>query len=447
MYGRLVRGAYQLWAKVMRRDDFLKYCAELERSQYLPSEEIRSLQLMRLKALLTHAYNNVPYYRKRFQEAGLKPSDIKTTDDLIKLPLLTKKDIRANFNDLIAANFPRKKMLPYSTSGSTGEPIKFYITRGTSAQRQAAAYRAYRWSGYEMGDRIVNLWSPQEYFRGRQLGNRLINLFLKAIYLNPLNMSASKLERIVPRLIRFRPSIIVATASAAYILASYARSNGITGLRPKAVITTAEMLFDYEREVVKEALGCEVFDLYASREVGPIAAECPSHSGYHIFAEKFVLEFIRDGKPVIPGEIGKILITDLTNYAMPFIRYENGDLGVPTMESCPCGINLPLMKSIEGKITDILVVKGKFISSPGLNLIFKDLPINQYQLIQETEDEIVVKIIKEEGYTEAETRLLLKLLQKHISKEVKFQIEFTDFISPYPSGKRRFFISKVPVQF
>ncbi|MFC1993126.1 phenylacetate--CoA ligase family protein, partial [Chloroflexota bacterium] len=409
MYGKLVRGTYRLLARAMRRDDFWKYYDELEKSQYLPLGEIRSLQLIRLKALLAHAYDNVPYYRRRFDEAGLKPRDIKTTDDLGKLPVLTKKDIRGNFDNLIAKNFPRKQMLPYSTSGSTGEPIRFYITRDTIAQRRAVGYRAHRWTGYEMGDGYVNLWDPPGYFRSRQLKNRLINLFFRVIYLNPLNMSEAELECFIPRLIRFRPYLIVAYSSAAYILASYIRSKGIERLMPKAVITVAEMLFDYQREAIKETLDCEVFESYACREVGLMAAECPSHSGYHIFAEKLILEFVRDGKPVASGETGKILVTDLTNYAMPFIRYENEDLGVPTTNKCPCGISLPLMESIVGKVTDILVVKDNIISSPGLNLIFRDLPINQYQVIQEKEDEILVKIVKGEGYTEAETEVLLKL--------------------------------------
>ena len=446
MYGRAVLKACQLLEKAMRRDNFLRYLSELDRSQYLPAEEISSIQLVRLNALLNHAYDNVPYYRKWFDEAGLRPNDIKSIDDLVKLPILTKEDVRANFKELIAVNFPRAKILPYSTSGSTGEPLKFYITREANARRYANVYRAYKWYGYEMGDKIAYIWYPNKRgFMSRQIKNLRLGAFLGRIYLDPLNMSQAEMKRFVTRLKRFKPSLILAYPTAAHILADYIKSNNIEGLMPKAVITIGEMLFDYQRQAIRQAFGCEVFDSYGTRETGPIAHQCPGHAGYHIFAESLVLEFIKEGKAVPEGEMGKTVVTDLINYAMPFIRYEIGDLGVPTNEKCRYGINLPLMKSIEGCIFDIIVTKDKIISSPGLHHIFNNFPINQYQIVQEIENEILVKIVKGDGYTETTTENLLKLLQKHISKNVKFHIIFTEHIPRTPSGKHRYVISKIPV--
>jgi len=448
MYGRAVLKACQLLEKAMRRDNFLRYLSELDRSQYLPAEEISSIQLVRLNALLNHAYDNVPYYRKWFDEAGLRPNDIKSIDDLVKLPILTKEDVRANFKELIAVNFPRAKILPYSTSGSTGEPLKFYITREANARRYANVYRAYKWYGYEMGDKIAYIWYPNKRgFMSRQIKNLRLGAFLGRIYLDPLNMSQVEMKRFVTRLKRFKPSLILAYPTAAHILADYIKSNNIKGLMPKAVITMGEMLLDYQRQAIRQAFGCEVFDSYGARETGPIAYQCPGHAGYHIFAESLVLEFIKDGKAVPNGETGKVLVTDLTNYAMPFIRYENGDLGVLTSEKCRCSVNLPSMKPIEGRIEDIIVTKEKLISSLALNPIFNDLPINQYQIVQETEDEILVKIVKGDGYTEAVTENVLKLLPKYISKNMEFNIIFTDNIPLTPSGKHRFVISKIPVRF
>lgn len=440
-------GAHRLLTKIKKRDDFLKYYAELERSQYLPAEEIRDIQLVRLNALLNHAYDNVPYYRRRFSEAGLKPSDIKTTDDLVKLPILTKEDVKANFRDMVAVNFPRAKMLPDSTSGSTGEPSRFYKTKEVNARKQANLHRAYKWFGYEMGDMIAYVWFLKRGFVAKQISNLHPSLFLGRFYLDPLNMSQVELERFVIRIKRYKPSLIVAYPSAAYILAGYIKYNNIKGLMPKAVITGGEMLLDYQCQAIRQAFGCEVFDGYGSREVGLIAHQCPGHNGYHICAESLVLEFIKDGKAVPEGETGKIVVTDLNNYAMPFIRYENGDLGVPTSEKCSYSINLPLMKSIEGRIEDIIVTKDKLISSLAINPIFNSLPINQYQIVQELEDEILVKIVKGDGYTEAVTENVLKLLPKYISKNVKFHIIFTDNIPLTPSGKHRFVISKIPVRF
>lgn len=447
MYGAFIIGVHHLLTKVKRRSDSLKYYAELERSQYLPAEEIRGIQLVRLNALLNHAYDNVPYYRRRFSEAGLKPSDIKTTDDLVKLPILTKEDVRANFRDLVAVNFPRVKMLPYSTSGSTGKPLRFYITKEANARRQANLHRAYKWCGFKKGDMIAYIWSIKRGFWAKQISNLHLSMFLGRIYLDPLNMSQVEMKHFVTRIKRFKPSLIVAYPSAAHILADYIKSNNIKGFIPKAVITGGEMLLDYQRQAIRQAFGREVFDGYGSRETGLIAHQCPGHNGYHICAESLILEFVKDGKAVPEGEMGKTVVTDLTNYAMPFIRYEIGDLGVLTSGKCRYGINLPLMKSIEGCIFDIIVTKDKLISSTALHHIFNDLPINQYQIVQETENEILVKIVKGDGYTESITKNLLKLLPKHISQNAKFHIIFTDHIPLAPSGKHRYVISKIPVRF
>ena len=447
MYGKAIIGMYRLLSQSTRRDDFLKHHAELEKSQYLPAEEIRNIQLKKLNALLNHAYDNVPYYRRWFAEAGLKPSDIKTTDDLTKLPVLTKEDIRTNSRDLVAVNFPRENMLPYSTSGSTGEPLRFYITREVNAQKHANIHRTYRWCGYKMGDMIAYVWFIKRGFMAKQISNLHLSLFRGRFYLDPLNMSQMELKRFVIRIKRYRPSLIVAYPSAAYILAGYIKSNNIKGFMLKAVITGGEMLFDYQRQAIKQAFNCEVFDGYGSREVGLIAHQHPGHDSYHICAESLVLEFIKDGKAVPNGETGKVLVTDLTNYAMPFIRYENGDLGVLTSEKCRCSVNLPSMKPIEGRIEDIIVTKDKLISSLAINPIFNSLPINQYQIVQETEDEILVKIVKGDGYTEAVTENVIKLLPKYISTKVKFHIIFADHIPLTPSGKHRFVISKIPVRF
>ncbi len=447
MNGKIVRATYRLFTKVTGRDDFWRYYAELEKSQYLSSEEIRGIQLTRLKALLNHAYDNVPYYRRRFKEAGLKPEDLRTADDLARLPILTKKDIKANFNDLVAVNFPGKEMIPYSTGGSTGEPLQFYVTRQAKRWGSAAAFRAYKWYGYEIGDKAAYLWGARRDLPAkRRMTNQLGNLFFRRIYLDAFNMSETELKYFVLRLTEFKPRAIIAYASAAYLLARYVKQRGIEGVTPKVVITQAEKLFDHQRQLIKDMFSCEVFDFYGSREVSAIASECPRHNGYHISAENVVLEFVRDNEPVPPGDIGKILVTDLNNYAMPFIRYENEDLGVSSDSVCSCGINLPLMKSVEGRITDTLVIRGKFISSPALTLVFKDMPVDQYQIMQESEDKIVVKIVKGSGYTDADTLVLSELLQRYLGT-IEVNIVFVDSIPVGPSGKHRFIASKVPLKF
>ena len=178
-----------------------------------------------------------------------------------------------------------------------------------------------------------------------------------------------------------------------------------------------------------------------------MAAECPEQTGYHIMSPNVILEFIRDNQPVSLGEMGKIVVTDLHNYAMPFIRYENGDLGMPSDEKCPCGRGMPLMKGVVGRVTDILVIGDKFISSPSLTLLFKDLPIKQYQLVQETETEITIKIVKGDGYCDKHTEQIRSLIQNYLGSNINITIELVTAILSSESGKYRFIISRVPLKF
>lgn len=444
MYGKILRCT--IVPIVCRR--WWKYYQQLRESCKLSLEEIEKIQSNRLCALIEHAYENVPYYRNTFEEARIKPDDIKSSADLTKLPILTKSDVRANFNDLIARNLPKEKLVPYSTGGSTGEPLQFYVTEESQAWGAAAQYRAYEWYGYELGDKVAYLWgSPIDLSAQEKTRNKLANLTSRKIFLNALDMSEEKMENFAQRLIKFKPKAIIAYASAAYIFSKYVRSKGIEGIRPKVIIAQAEKLFDYQKEMIEETFGCEVFSFYGSREVAAMASECPEHAGYHISAENVILEFVMNGKRVPTGEKGKILVTNLHSYAMPFIRYENGDFGVPSNENCSCGIiNLPLMKSIEGRLNDILVIEGKIISPTAIaTYVFKDLPIRQFQVIQETENTIVVKIVKEDNYSKKHTEELYEIMRKIIGDNVNLDVIFVDEIPPTKSGKHKFIIQNLQI--
>ncbi len=451
MYGKFRRKVLSLYLGFRYKNDHsLKYFQELNESQWWSADEITALQFKRLQALLSHAYQNIPYYSQKFKEARLELGDIKTLDDLPKLPILTKQDVRENLSDLVAKNFPRSNMIPYSTGGSTGEPLQFYVTEESKQRGGAASARANSWYGYELGDKVAYLWaSPRDLsaHKGKGLANKISLLVFRRIYLDAFDMSEKKMEEFARKLGQFKPKAIIAYASAAYLFAKYLRYKGIKNIKPRAVITQAEKLLPQQRQLIEEVFDCEVFDFYGSREVSAMASECPQHKGYHISAENVVLEFVKDNKTVSPGETGKILITDLHNYAMPFIRYENGDLGVPSGEKCSCGRGLPLMHSVEGRITDTLVIGNKFISSPSLTLIFKDLPIKQYQLVQETKNELTIKIVKADKYTDEHTEQILKLMQTYVGSNVKLNLRFASQIPPTKSGKYRFIISKVPVKF
>ena len=419
---------------------------ELATSQWLTLEELREIQHRNLKFLIRHAYGNTPYYHRKFKEQGLKPDDIKTKEDLAKLPVLTREEFRNNFEDLIATSYPKQKMRLYATGGSTGEPLKFYVIKKQRSWETAAMIRGNSWCGYRLGDKISLIWgSPIDVSEAEKLNNKIINFFWRRLVLAATELSEQRMRRYAQRLIDFEPKIFRGYASAVYLFSKFVEHEGID-VGADAVITTAETLFDHQRRKIEEVFGCDVYDSYGSREVEEIASECGEHTGYHVAAENVVLEFVKNGECVSPGEMGSILVTNLRNYAMPFIRYEIGDIGKPSDEACSCGRGLPLMRSIEGRITDIIVTPKKFVPAILLAAVFRKLPIKQYQVIQETEKRIVVKIVKEKGYSQKDNNCVVAGLNQYLG-DFQIDLQLVDSIPASESGKRRVVISKVPIEF
>lgn len=447
MYTKIAENIFAPLLDYVRGTKSIKYLKILRRTQWAKQNAIVKLQEKKLRSLIRHAYENVPFYHRLFKKLGLYPDDIKTIKDLAKLPVITKKDIRINFDDLMARGCNERKILDF-TSGSTGEPLKFYVTKTARSWETAAELRAYEWAGYNLGDKYALIWgAPFDVKKLTKLSDELINFFERRIVLNSYNMSEESMHIFASKLVKFKPKIIRGYSSALYLIANFIKRQGIEGIRPTAIITTAEKLFIYERKIIEKAFQCEVFDFYGSREVGAIASECSEHIGHHISAENVIIEFVDDGH-VSPNEVGEILVTNLNNYAMPLIRYANGDMGIPLDEECPCGRGLPLIKSIEGRVSDILCIdNGKFISAPAFVYIFKDLPIKQYQLVQETKEKILVNIVKDENFSIEDEYQLIKKLREYLGKNVLIEIRFCDKILPTKSGKRKIIMSFVPIKF
>jgi phenylacetate-CoA ligase len=417
----------------------------LNNSQWWSLSELKHFQYKRLQALLKHAYQNTPYYHRLFNQLGLKPEDIRNVEDLQQLPILTKEIIRNNLDDLVVKD-PKLKISPDATSGSTGEPMRFFADKRRDAWNMAAAYREWLWAGYEVGDKIACFWRAPEHMTFQK---RIYNLTHRRIVLDTFNMTERDLDEYFQTLRKFRPKVIQGYTSALYLIARYLEHRGVDDIKPKVVLTSSEMLFDYQRETIERVFGCEVFDYYGGRDTTLQAGECPEHCGYHLAIETSIVEFIKEGQQVSSGELGKIVITDLFNYAMPFIRYEIGDLGVPSDEMCSCGRGLPLMKAIEGRTTDLLRRSdGGYISSPGFTVALGKLKkIKQFQIIQKKIGSVTVKVVKGTHYTDEDSELLEQVVKRYLGEDTKIDIQFVDSIPTAPSGKYRFTISEVPIEF
>jgi len=421
----------------------------LQKTQWLPPDEIQRLQNGNLGVLLKHAYETVPYYRRIFRERGLMPRDIKSVDDLAKLPVMTKADVRKNFEDLISRSFPRSRLIP-SHSGGTGDPVHFYTTKESFSWEVAAEFRAYGWAGYRLGDPCFVIWgSPADLSKYKSMISRFTKTFENILTVDAFLMTDEILSRYASLLKKFNPRIIRGYAHSVCMLARYLLERNINYVRPRAVITTAEILSGSRRKSIEEAFGCPVFDYYGSREVGGLAAECKEHEGHHISAENVVLEFIREGERVAAGEDGVILVTSLRNFGMPFIRYQIGDVGKPSDDICSCGRGLPLMSSIEGRTMEFLRVydksSGRIVPvSPGVfELALGYLPLKQYRIYQESLKKIVVKAVKGNAYSQEHTDFLTRYVRNYFGSDVIIEIEFLDCLPPLPSGKRPLAISKI----
>lgn len=428
-----------------------KYSRILNKTQWLSRQDIESIQKQNLRILIKYAYETVPYYRRLFKQNRLSPNDIKCVADLTKLPILTKDIVRKNAKDLISQIYPKKMLVPYRSGGS-GDQVRFFITKDQLSWEIAAEFRAYGWAGYSLGNRCFMFWASHiDLSRYKNVQKRLALALERVFIVDTYIISNEVLARFTNSLERFNPEIVKGYASSVYLMAKYLVENGIDCVRPRAVITTAETLFDSMRETIENAFGCPVFDYYGSREVGGIAAECEEHSGYHISAENVAMEFMKEGEPVAAGEKGVILVTSLRNYGMPFIRYKIGDVGTPDEDVCDCGRGLPRIKSIEGRVSDFMAVYDKRMKRivpigpmyPLIIIALMKVPLQSVRVVQETLDRIVIKAVKGRGYSKKHTDILMSYLRKSLGGEIQIEFEFVDYLPPSPSGKRSTFVSKI----
>ncbi len=424
--------------------------ALLGRSQWWSQEELTIYQTEALSRLLDHAYENVPYYHRIFDDRGIVPGDIQTPDDLHLLPFLTKEIVQTNLPDLKARNYPESAFEYVRTSGSTGTPMGFYYEKGVSRAREWAFMKT-QWDrvGYRFGDRcvvlrghVVDAAPDDTYWRRALFGRWLI--------MSSHKMTEETLPTYIREIQRFKPRFIHAYPSTAVILAGYMREHRIEPFPTvRAVLCGSENLYPWQRDLLTEAFGCRVFSWYGNSEQTALAGECEESTHYHIFPEYGVVELIgRDGLPVEgPGVLGEVVATSLTNYVCPLIRYRTRDVAVAAAERCSCGRQYPLLEKVEGRLQEFIVTRGgHLISVTPINYesgAFEN--IRQFQMHQETMGELTIKVVRKPAYTEDDTRQLIQELRWQLGDGVDVQVCFVDEIPRTESGKFRYLIQKLPI--
>lgn len=433
---------------LIKRRKTLKYGAFLGQSQWWSTSSLSRYQKESLDRLLVHAYCHVPYWKERMQCLGITPNDIRTLDDMRKLPIIEKDDIRAHKDKMIAGNW-RGRTWTKSTGGSTGVPLELDYTPDSYDWRVACSRRGYSWAmGCEEGRKQAYVWGvaigEQSYFK--TLKQDLHHAILRQKYYNCFEFDDASMMQCYRSMNNYHPEYIIGYTNPLYELARHIRGAGKLEFVPRAVLCAAEKLHPFQREVIESVFRCPSFNTYGSREFMLIAAECEKHEGLHVSMENLYVEVIKeDGSQALPGETGDLVITDLHNYGMPFIRYRIGDMAVVSGHTCSCGRGLTLLADVVGRSLDIIrTVEGKTVPGEFFPHLMKEFKgIDRFQVIQDRLDHVEIKIVKNASFTNAELRFMQDEVARVLGPRTRIDYAFVEDIPLTKTGKYRVTISAI----
>jgi phenylacetate-CoA ligase len=409
---------------------------EYDERQWWPQEQLTRYQDERLRALVRYAVEHVPFYTSLFAELGLEANDIQTVADLKKLPPLEKAAVRTRSTEMVTRDPERGTLYRHATGGTTGTPIPVFETASVLQHHFAACdARVRRWAGIDRSERVASFFGRFLVPVGQDeppfwRRNTAQNQWLFSTY----HMSEKNLWHYVAELQRIRPASIAGYVSAMYILARYLRTNGLVGaVAPRAVFTTSETLFDWQRHEIEAGLGCRVYNGYGSGEYCVLISECDA-GGLHISPDYGIVEM--EAIPESPG-LYELLCTGLFNHAMPFIRYRIGDAVKASGRACRCGRPLPLVETIEGRVGDLVVTpEGRYVTPASLSLAFKAAPnLGMAQVVQETADLLVVHIVPCPGFSAADEQYLLGEIRRRVGHRIGVEIRKVEELEKTRAGK------------
>lgn len=441
----LGRFVHPLWE---RRDGvrFRGHLAGLERSERWPVERLREEQARRLAAMVRHAYETVPFHRERLAAAGYRAGDSPGPEDLVRIPILEKSDLREQGEALLSTAVPPARLGRKRTGGSTGVPVVTWLDHPSWDRKLAATWRANRWAGYTMGDTLAMVWGNEPEPRG--FPSRLRRaLYERRFALDTLRVNPATMRAFLDRSAREHPRHLMGHAHSVYLLAAFALEEGRRDVRFDSVITTAMVLLPAERAVIERAFAAPVFDRYGCEELSIIAAECEAHDGLHLHAEGLIAEVLVDGRPAAPGEYGELVLTDLLNRGMPLLRYRVGDVSAMMEGPCRCGRTLPRLREVRGRTADFLVTPegDRVFGISVLDTMLIHVPgIRQGQLVQERRDELRVRlVVDEERFAAGGEARLLAELPRYFGPTMRYRVERVPRIDPEPNGKYRFAVCRI----
>jgi phenylacetate-CoA ligase len=418
------------------------------RRSYWTRKRIAEYQMKQIRRIAKNAYDNVPFYHQKFKKLGITASDIKTVEDLNKVPILRRKEIVDNIREMISERWNPVSLRVLSTSGSTGRPMSTYLNRSEDEFRKAKHLRANIAVGQRPMDRWVVVTAPHHFAEVPKF-QRLLGIYAAI----PLSVFAGPSEQLI-ELQRLRPQVLDGYSSSLFLLAKELTKHKSHTIKPKLLIGGAELIDPASRRFIEKSFEAQFYDQYATVEFERLAWQCKEKMGYHIDSDSVVMQFVDENdEEVHSGESGQIVCTSLFNTAMPLIRYATGDIGRASEDTyCDCGRTFPLMQVIEGRKDSMLVLSGgRTITALALGWAMEFFTfyshIEEYRVTQKRIDLLEFLIKKKSGPpTEKEMEAALSgYLRKslNIKEELSVKVEFTNEIPLESTGKLRKVISEL----
>lgn len=420
----------------------------LKRSEFLSADEVHAHQVASLKTLLVHAGKNTEYYKNIFAEAGFNPEAVRERADLLKLPVLSKLDLRKNTKLLLAKEMPSGINGPNivkKTSGSTGEPTVIQYSANSEEWKQAYRLLGWGWAGYGIGEKTFLYWGAayEKPSRAQRVKMGIDRALKNERYFDSLRQDVESNKEAIRQFRAFKPKVLIAFPQSLAILAQWVNENGLRDWDDVPVIAGGEAVLDRDRLAIQRAFG-PVFETYGCREMMLLGAECEFHNGMHLTEENVLTEVTRDGGSELaaPGEPGNVVTTDLHNYAMPLIRYENGDLAKIMDESsvCDCGRNgLRRLECVVGRRADTMRAKdGSTVPGIAFHQAFSytagDDAVRRFQVHQKADGSVTVKVVRGKKFQMESVQRMVDIASSYL-KGQKVELVFVDDIPVQVMGK------------
>ncbi len=418
----------------------------LRANQELSRDEMAELAFGKLRTIVRHAYQTVPYYRRVMDERGLR--DIDTPADLRRLPLLTRDVLVCEQESLLSSQADHKTLQTNYSSGSTGRRAQFRQDLDFRLWMRAHQLRTYEWcGGWRLGDPFVLLWGSEIYWSLKQLADRASNLLTNRREFNTFRLSPELVTSLLDKLVSFRPTLVSTYSNAMHLIAKEAQRRQLVIPSLRAIQGTSEPLPPALRHTMATVFDCEVFDKYGMRETNIVAHESPNHGPMLIQAENVFVEFLDDNdEPCLVGQPGRVVVTTLNNWSMPLLRYVTSDLAAPLAFDPAVGLPFPQMTPVAGRQQDLITTPGGGHVDAYLfsYLLMRFEEVHWFQVVQRELTKLTLRVYAPAGLTSRTRTALVERIHHHTGYPFEIAFEAVERMPDSPTGKFRLCVSELP---